>query len=292
MIFNPTSRVRVRDAERLWLAKFILRIITLLLGLLAIGCTAWAFDSSTGRYVGSFRRSTRRYLEASRWLLLWQFITLGISVVWNIANLIVRLSRPRPLHPGANVGMDLILWLGLIATGLLALFAGLGNLYSQRELGNRLHQIGVVELVGSTFTFLAVLLHFTLFVWACVDVHRRNNGNVDRRAAAIAQNLIAEMAERGVLPSGQQSQFQQHAAPSLAPEGIHVRESSPYDLSSRESMPLRHPTDERGPMGKRSYLPVSTNEMDSSFPAPPRKHPMRGTASEDSIRGIERGGIV
>ncbi|KAL9121696.1 MAG: hypothetical protein Q9187_001747 [Circinaria calcarea] len=188
--------------------------------------------------------------------------------------------------------MDLILWLGLIVTGLLALFAGLGNLYSQRELGSRLNQLGVVELVGSTFTFLAVLLHFTLFVWACVDVQRRNNGIVDRRAAAIAQNLIAEMAERGVLPSGHQSQFQQHATPSLAPEGIHVRESSPYDLSSRESMPLRHPTDRGGPMGKRSYMPVSTNEMDSSFPAPPRKHPGRETASEDSVRGIERGEIV
>lgn len=294
MIFSATSRARVRDAERLWIAKFILRITTLVVGLIAIGCTAWAFDGPISSY-----------LEENRWLLPWQFISLGISVIWNIANIIVRLSRPRPMHPGANVGVDLVLWLSLISTGLLALFAGLANLsrsevlsyYSYQSsrrgrLQRALHHLGVVEVVGCAFTFLAVLLHFTLFVWACVDVNRRNKEIVDRRAAVIAQTMVTEMAQQGVLSSNQRFPPQQHAAPLLAPQGIHLKDSSTYDLSSRESMPLRHPTDGGSPMGKRSYMPVSTDEVDSSFPAPPMKHPRRGTASEDSIRGFQRGGIV
>lgn len=32
------------------------------------------------------------------------------------------------MHPGANVGMDLILWMGLITTGLFAMAAGVQNL--------------------------------------------------------------------------------------------------------------------------------------------------------------------
>lgn len=294
MIFSATSRARVRDAERLWIAKFIFRITTLVVVLIAIGCTAWALDRSAA--LGS---------EYHQFLLPWQFITLGISVLWNIANIIVRLSRPRPMHPGANVGMDLVLWLGLIVTGVFAIFPGLDNLsrseslsyYSYQSsrrgrLQRALNHLGVVEVVGCAFTFLAVLLHFTLFVWACVDVNRRNKEIVDRRAAVIAQTMVTEMAQQGVLSSNQRFQPQQHAAPLLAPQGIHLKDSSTYDFSSRESMPLRHPTDGGGSMGKPSYMPVSTDEVDSSFPAPPMKHPRRGTASEDSIRGFQRGGIV
>ena len=136
MIFNSTSRQTVRDAERLWLAKSILRIITLVTSLIAIGCMAWSF--------------AQVYNGNTRYLLPWQFITvsawlchlallqksiivnvshqLGVSILWNGANIIVRLSRPRPMHPGANVGMDLVLWLALIITGLLATVAALRNL--------------------------------------------------------------------------------------------------------------------------------------------------------------------
>ncbi|KAL9117056.1 MAG: hypothetical protein Q9187_006411 [Circinaria calcarea] len=228
---------------------------------------------------------------------------LGVSILWNGANIIVRLSRPRPMHPGANVGMDLVLWLALIVTGLLATVAAVRNLNSiSNESNNQsskpvknpdgtysyiygeygyfqngtygfvpdgtpgarcpdfsscaaravatssIHHLGMVEAVGSGFTFLAVLLHFTLFVWACVDVHRGNNGRVEGRAAAMAQTIIAQMADRGVLPSGQQTQRQQQTAPLLSPEGIHMSDSSPYDPGLRGSASSERPTDGGGHM--------------------------------------------
>lgn len=67
MIFNATARVRVRDAERLWLAKFVLRITTLVAGVIAISCIAWSF----GQY------GYRSYTFMDWTLLPWEFITVG-----------------------------------------------------------------------------------------------------------------------------------------------------------------------------------------------------------------------
>ena len=39
---------------------------------------------------------------------------VALSIIWNATNIIVRLSRARPVHPGANVGCDLVLWLAFI----------------------------------------------------------------------------------------------------------------------------------------------------------------------------------
>ncbi len=47
---------------------------------------------------------------------------LGLSLLWNITNIAVLLARKRAIHPGANVGCDLILWLALIALGVFLTF--------------------------------------------------------------------------------------------------------------------------------------------------------------------------
>lgn len=73
------------------------------------------------------------------------------------------------MHPGANVGMDLVLWLGLIVTGVFAILPGIDNLsrsdnlsYYSYESSRRgrlqraLHRLGVVEVVACAFTFLAM----------------------------------------------------------------------------------------------------------------------------------------
>lgn len=67
MIFNAVSRVRVRDAERLWLAKFTLRVVTLLAAVIAIACIAWAF--------GQYGYSEYTFQDGS--LLPWQFISVS-----------------------------------------------------------------------------------------------------------------------------------------------------------------------------------------------------------------------
>lgn len=41
--------------------------------------------------------------------LVFNYIPLGISFSWCIANIVVRIRRARPMHPGANVAMDLLM---------------------------------------------------------------------------------------------------------------------------------------------------------------------------------------
>ncbi|MCJ1244084.1 hypothetical protein MMC30_001282 [Trapelia coarctata] len=228
MVFTVTSRAALHDAERHWLAKFALRVITIVVALVAIIMISWA----------SAQETEYSFL----YLIVWEFIPLGISLLWNLANIIVLLARRRPMHPGANVGVDLIVWLVLIVTAIGALFAAVGQLqyamwdneyqdspgYLTYANGTRVetwakgacpgykiscdelavrearhHTLGAVELAASIFSFIVLLLHFILFVWACVDTNTRRRTHVNDRATKIAQTMIAEMTARGVLPAPQ-----------------------------------------------------------------------------------------
>ena len=88
MIFNPTSRAKVRDAEPQWLAKFILRVLTLL-SLIAIGCIAWAFARYTHLYnlkddAESDDSTLYDYGDVYDWTFLpWDFITVCLPSTAN-----------------------------------------------------------------------------------------------------------------------------------------------------------------------------------------------------------------
>lgn len=88
-------------------------------------------------------------------------------------------SLNRPIAPGANVGCDLLLWLSLLGTGILLVLSAQDNIgtyyiydddYNDRYHDNHSlryhlpsnHRQGVVEAVGSGFTFvvMSVGLHF------------------------------------------------------------------------------------------------------------------------------------
>lgn len=51
-----------------------------------------------------------------------------LSLAWNLAEGICLLTRGghRGIHPGANVGLDLIIWLGLTATCVVLSLVGVG----------------------------------------------------------------------------------------------------------------------------------------------------------------------
>ena len=55
------------------------------------------------------------------------------------------------------------------------------------------------------------ILHFTLFVLACIDTHHYNKEEIDSQAAKIAHNIITDMTERGALPTTTQKQPQHYA---------------------------------------------------------------------------------
>ena len=129
------SAMYADDATFLW--KPILRFLAILLAIVGIGTTAWAMTSHITRPNLNGATDTSDitsydyygYYYGDYFLLPWQYISLGLSILWNVANIATLLARNRAIHPGANVACDLLLWLGLMVTGGFATFGATEYLY-------------------------------------------------------------------------------------------------------------------------------------------------------------------
>ena len=64
------------------------------------------------------------------WTLL---IPLGLSFIWNIANIARRLSAHTPIHPGANVGLDLFIVLAFLITLGFTYYVAIAELLTVAE---------------------------------------------------------------------------------------------------------------------------------------------------------------
>ncbi|MCJ1484479.1 hypothetical protein MMC06_004650 [Schaereria dolodes] len=239
MVLTAASRAKAYDAERYWPAKFVGRIIALLMGFVAIGTISWSISYGDVLHF---------------WAIPWNLISLGLSEIWNITNIAVLFVRSKPIRPGSKIGCDLVLCIILMITGVLVNFAAIGNLHWIAEfdpsldephygrfpngtygiilpddtLANILpcypyvtcqlatdvtkdiHHLGAVELVGCVATYLVTLVHFILFVWACVDTHRRRTHKINNRPTEIGGTMITEMnGHNNAFPAQQQHRHQQ-----------------------------------------------------------------------------------
>lgn len=129
----PTS-FRERDPPFLW--KIVLRGLSIPLAIVSIGTLAWAFSNHVRRSsdddsgTDSYGEESEYGEDGLMWSLPWSFISLGLSVIWNFANLLTIWVRDgRGIHPGANVGCDLFLWLAFLVTGIVATFGALDELF-------------------------------------------------------------------------------------------------------------------------------------------------------------------
>ncbi|KZL85055.1 hypothetical protein CI238_09711 [Colletotrichum incanum] len=142
--------------NRPWhIAKIAIRGCNIAFSAIVIGITA-----HTSIYLGYW----------SPYLLWFSAIPAAFAVCWDVSELITICARGgrKGIHPGAHVGLHLIFW-PLFATAvacesLQLYFAG----YGTRGV------IATEQHVALAFTCLLLLNHFTLFVRACVDTHRRN----------------------------------------------------------------------------------------------------------------------
>ncbi|KAF2250954.1 hypothetical protein BU26DRAFT_549582 [Trematosphaeria pertusa] len=114
-----TFREKLRAGDAHWPWQLGLRAITILVGIIGIGCTAWA--------VSKYTHNTYDFLYdlEDSWSIPWGLITFTISVIWSAICILVFLLRHtnRPVHPGVRVGIDLILWLAFIPTAMFAVVA-------------------------------------------------------------------------------------------------------------------------------------------------------------------------
>ena len=130
------SRTAIRDHDPTFLWKILVRILAILFAVVAIGTIAWAITAIpynsqpiSDIQEEEYYASPGSFYYGYTMLLPWILIALSLSVIWNIVNIIVLLVRNRWIHPGANVGCDLVLWLGLGVTAGIASVGAVSYLY-------------------------------------------------------------------------------------------------------------------------------------------------------------------
>jgi hypothetical protein len=280
---TPTFKQRLDAAEHLWMWKLGLRALLILLSIIGIGALGWAVANPR-----QDRGIDGLYFD-DRWSLPWTLITFGLTLIWcTICILVLLLRRPnRPAHPGIAVGLDLILWLGYIGTGMLALVSALsvkdfgsgGYIGYYSSDGYKLESNGTwvwqgerrsntyhyypydydddyiseardcshdgyprfsscaekdayinalwqekdhrvnVEMLGVACQFICLVLHFALFVWACVDTARRNKGKVNTDAEKLAGEIVMKMIKSGaIVPQQNNAAMQQPLLAHMQPQ--------------------------------------------------------------------------
>ncbi|KAL4963699.1 uncharacterized protein BDV14DRAFT_176188 [Aspergillus stella-maris] len=100
--------------------------------------------------------------------------TIEYTLIWSLIIIPVELSTPVTLHPALSVTFDLLAWAAPLVTVCIYLalhepyYSGdgysCGNM-AGRECNGK--QVANVEHFGTAMLFLAVIIHFTLFVMAC-----------------------------------------------------------------------------------------------------------------------------
>lgn len=121
--FRPSrQQMSADDPKFLW--KYILRSLVIILAIISIGLIGWSLAHQVVFPDNIYDNFDYAYYDwpydNDVWFLPWELITLGLSIIWNVANILVLLIRNKPVHPGANVACDLLLWLGLAVTGAFA----------------------------------------------------------------------------------------------------------------------------------------------------------------------------
>ncbi|KAI8952726.1 hypothetical protein F4801DRAFT_599628 [Xylaria longipes] len=121
---------------------------------------------------------------------------LAAFILWDVIEFIVIIIRGSPakgVHPGAHVGVELILWLGSVFTIVVqAISADWGQLGASDWALTERELLTWVQVALTQFSFLGLLvvLRFIFFVRACVEVDRRKK---DRRV----QQLVYAIQKQG-----------------------------------------------------------------------------------------------
>lgn len=93
------------------------------------------------------------------------------------------------------------------------------------------HRVSII-LMGVVCNFIVLLLHFVLFVWACVDEHRRRHSRVSQDAEKLAANIVQTMIQNGaIIPPPSQA----HMKP------IPYGQPGNYHLAPGQMYPMAYP---------------------------------------------------
>ncbi|KAL4940281.1 hypothetical protein BDV06DRAFT_196963 [Aspergillus oleicola] len=109
--------------------------------------------------------------------------TIEYTMIWSLIIIPIELSTPMTLHPALFVTFDLIAWIAPLAA--VCIYLALHAPYysgSGYPCGNMAYgecdgkQVANVEHFGTAVLFLAVIIHFALFVIACRATDKMRKG--------------------------------------------------------------------------------------------------------------------
>jgi hypothetical protein len=145
---------------------------------------------------------------------------------------------------------------------------GFANCAEQDAYVNKLwqekpHRAGV-ETTGIVCQFFGLILHFALFVWACVDCHRHNRSKVSKDAEKIAATIVQTMISNGaVIPPPGQAHMRPGAPWGQQPMGYYQlpqQQGQAYPMTAMypQQMPMGQPGQQQYPAPHGMMAPGAT----------------------------------
>ncbi|KAG9204358.1 hypothetical protein G6514_001432 [Epicoccum nigrum] len=107
-----------------------------------------------------------------------------------------------------------------------------------------------VELTAVVCQWIAVGLHFALFVWACVDCHKKRRGKISNDAEKLAASIVQTMVQNGaIVPTSRQL----HTRANGWHQAYEPLQSAPGSFSAQGGYPPQHMWQGRPQQGYQGY---------------------------------------
>ncbi|KAL6714507.1 hypothetical protein ACLMJK_007932 [Lecanora helva] len=192
---NPETRRTLNENDRRWPLKLGMRAVATLFAFIAMVLFAATTDISKRNYGGN------------DWVDGMPLAPVLLALFYDATVLFLSLFRGsgHKIHPGWHVGVDLIIW----ALAIPALVFSVGDgwfLYWEpvqfefdgfipcvgyntwsHECNPLIYTLGRMEIAANVFLALILIIHFVLFVFACIATHKRRMAN--KRAATETRNV-------------------------------------------------------------------------------------------------------
>ncbi|KAK0637000.1 hypothetical protein B0T17DRAFT_613650 [Bombardia bombarda] len=160
------------------LAKLVLEIVSIVFSIIIFGVAIALFARTSRYYGGSWLAETDLGTAGT---------VAGLALIWNTAELLtVCFSKDRRgIHPGAHVAFHLIIWLAAAVTVawlavstayLLEDDSYYYSYYSSRTVFAYQNSTSLHNCILAFIIFL-LIIHFVLFVRACIETHQLNRAN-------------------------------------------------------------------------------------------------------------------
>lgn len=181
---------------------------------------------------------------------------LIIPLLWSTAELLTRWKRPshHGIHPGAHVGVSLLTWMfASIIGGTQCTSVALGvDSHSSECYNRRTHKYDLCDPVNTTkqgvfaavaaTTCLVFVIHFALFVGACVDTAKRN-------AYKKAQVMVVQQPYWGPVAQGWQPVPQNQEGQ----QDVQMQNTMPVPDAAHGNGKEREVVSGQGTQGTREY---------------------------------------